>query len=291
MDDYVRFSPSCRLRTGFTFLLFFLLVSNVTVLDAAYGNLLVAPTRVVFEGRTKVQEVSVINQGDKEALFRIFFTQLQMDGEGKYHVLPEGVDNKESASQLIRYSPRQIRIKPGERQLIRLLLRKPPHLEEGEYRSHLEFKAIPDEADLVNAADEEGDGERVGVILTPIFGVSIPVLVRHGQVKSTYSLKDLQLFEEEGKSKLSMKIERQGLNSYFGNIKVYFQEKGVKSKTLVKRAEGVAVLHPLSERKITLDLDSSEERSSNEGTYHIIYENAEEHSQQLLAEGFFMYKP
>ena len=44
----------------------------------------------------------------------------------------------------IRYSPRQVRLNPNEKQTIRLMMRRSNSMKEGEYRSHLMFSPIPD---------------------------------------------------------------------------------------------------------------------------------------------------
>ena len=45
-----------------------------------------------------------------------------------------------SAADLVRYSPRQVELAPGEVQTVRIQIRKPEGLKDGEYHSHLVFQ-------------------------------------------------------------------------------------------------------------------------------------------------------
>ena len=49
-------------------------------------------------------------------------------------------DVKNFLKNMVRISPSQVRLAPGERQIVKLAIRKPKDLAEQEYRSHLAFK-------------------------------------------------------------------------------------------------------------------------------------------------------
>ena len=107
------------------------------------GDLVVAPTRIVFEGRTRTAQLSLLNKGSAAATYRISLINMRMTEDGGFKEIDEPAPGEQFADRLIRYAPRQVVLAPGDSQAVRLLLRKPRGLEPGEYRSHLLFRAIP----------------------------------------------------------------------------------------------------------------------------------------------------
>ena len=151
------------------------------------GELSVWPTRLLFEGRTRSLEIQVRNTGMKEATYRISFQNLLMTEDGS---LAESEAFPASAAPLLRFSPRQVLLAAGEAQVVRLQLRKPENLAEGEYRIHLLFRAVPPpEATVPPPGPEQG----VRMQLTPVPGLAIPVEVRHGTLKSACHLEQVRL--------------------------------------------------------------------------------------------------
>ena len=89
------------------------------------------------------------------------------------------------AGDLIRYAPRQLRLEPGRPQTIRILYRRPGELAEGEYRSHLLFQEIP----KVAPTPAQGEGPSgLNMQISALFGISIPVIVRHGDLEASARL-------------------------------------------------------------------------------------------------------
>ena len=120
-----------------------LLVTGYSASLQAAGSLLVTPTRIVFEQRDRSAQVTLVNQSDQTSNFRISFIRQNMTEDGEFLPVPEGQDGMFSDS-MIRYSPRQVSLPPGQSQVIRLALRRPADLADGEYRSHMLFQALPD---------------------------------------------------------------------------------------------------------------------------------------------------
>ena len=114
-----------------------------SLLPAQQGGLLVAPTRLVFEGRSRGGEVTLVNSGTETTTYRIEVIRLRMKEDGSFEDVVEPQAGERFANDLIRYSPRQVTLDPGVPQTVRVQLRLPAALEEGEYRSHLLFRAIP----------------------------------------------------------------------------------------------------------------------------------------------------
>ena len=167
------------------------------------GDLLVAPTRIVFEGRTRAAELTLLNIGKQTATYRISFTHLRMGETGDLKEIEKAEPGDQFADDLVRYSPRQVTLDPNVAQTIRLQVRKPEGLADGEYRSHLLFRAVPPESSQPETSVEVAEKKTgYSIRLTPIYGVSIPVIVRSGKTSVKASLSDLavQRAGEAGRS-------------------------------------------------------------------------------------------
>jgi len=188
-----------------------------TVAAQAAGDLIVAPTRVVFEGRERAAQLSLVNKGSATATYRISVVNMRMQPDGNLVEIAQPDPGQEFAENLFRYSPRQVTLEPGASQAIRLLLRKPADLAAGEYRSHLMMRAVPDN----QGQSVEAPAQGAAVTLIPIFGIAIPVIVRHGDLSYGMSVKDLGYAAADADNPLpraTFTLERSGTRSSFGDL-------------------------------------------------------------------------
>src|SRR3954451_4123156 len=157
------------------------------------GDLLVAPTRVVLEGRQRTAEITLVNVGSATATFRISLINLRMDVNGgtKEIETADAEPGERFANDLIRFSPRQVTLEPHVAQTVRIQARKPADLAAGEYRSHLLFRAVPAAAPAVASPAEPAT--EVTIKLTAVYGVSIPVIVLQLETSTVVTLSDLEL--------------------------------------------------------------------------------------------------
>ncbi|MGA7616071.1 MAG: fimbria/pilus periplasmic chaperone [Thermoanaerobaculia bacterium] len=238
---------------------------------SAVGDLLVAPTRLIFEGRTRSAEVTLVNIGNETATYRISFINLRMTDDGGLKEYADAKPEDMPAAPLIRYSPRQVTLEPHIAQTVRLQVRKPADLATGEYRSHLLFRAVPKTEDVApEASDEKPKGLQIRLI--PVYGVSIPVIVREGDLSVNSSITDLSV--EQGATAgepqhLKVKINRSGNESVYGNLRVVLEKNG--RNTTVGVLNGVAVYTPNPFRWITIPLRAPENVTLDGGRLRVEY--------------------
>ena len=115
---------------------------TATPASAGIGDLLVAPTRVVLDGR-KGAEVILNNIGDEPATYRISVEFRRMTPDGGLVDVAEPTAEDKLAEDMIVYAPRRVTLAPHQPQSIRVSARAPQGLPDGEYRVHLLFRAIP----------------------------------------------------------------------------------------------------------------------------------------------------
>lgn len=250
----------------------------------AEAQLMVSPTRVVFDGKTRTAEVTLINAGNSTGTFRIAFERKQMTEEGSYRDVGEN-EGGMFADPFIRFSPRQVTLTPSQSQTVRLMLRKPSDLAEGEYRSHLLFQSIPDASATDIEEQLQEDKKGVTVRLIPILGISIPVIVRHGKLEATANVTQLAYHPATEKSgpTISVNFERSGSQSVYGDLIVKFRPSAQDQEYIVGMAKGIAVFTPNTRRKFTLGVQPPEGVALRDGVLMVEYRQPENEGGRLLA--------
>lgn len=213
------------------------------------GSLLVAPTRLVFEGRTRTGELTLANKGTGAATYRIRIAFYAMSEDGDMREIPAPSVEDRAADGLIRYSPRQVTLEPGTSQVVRVALRKPADLPAGEYRSHLVFSPVS-QAAAGNAPDDE-----LAFKVQLNVGVAISVIVRQGETAATVALDApvLRPGKDGAPPLLDVTIRRSGDRSLYGKLVATFQPTGGRPVE-VGLTKGIGVYVPNALRRFQLSL-------------------------------------
>lgn len=231
------------------------------------SDLLITPFRVVFENGKNIEELTVANTGKDTARYTISFLQYKMLTTGKLEKIDAPEDSILFADKYLRVFPKSITLAPNEAQMVRLQLKTPPDLASGEYRSHLYFRSVVDESPDMGT---QTDTNAIGFQLVPVYGISIPVIIRIGQSSVQTSFKDLKVNDVNGTKQLECKIERFGNSSTFGLIEVeHTSESGVK--TVLGKVNGVAVYTPVHSRDISVPLTIPATVDMTKGTFALKY--------------------
>jgi P pilus assembly chaperone PapD len=217
----------------------------------AAGDLLVAPTRIVLDG-SRGTEVILNNIGAEPATYRISLELRRMLPDGTLEEIDQAKANDHETTTLgmISYAPRRVVLPPNQPQSIRIGVRAPQGLPDGEYRAHMLFRAIPDAKPVV---DDGKPKQGVSISLTPIYGVTIPVIVRQGSLSATAALADPKIVTTEDGPAFQVSLSRNGTRSVYGRIRV--TKPGVDKP--VMEARGIAVYAELGQRLVTLPVDEA----------------------------------
>lgn len=218
---------------------------------AGVGDLLVAPTRVVLDGR-RGTEIILNNIGDEPATYRISVEFRRMTPEGTLVDVPAPNAEEKAAADMIVYAPRRVTLAPHQPQSIRIAARPPQGLPDGEYRVHLLFRAIPP-ALPVTSKDAQSAASGLSFQLIPVYGVTIPVIVRLGNLEATAAISNVELEKKDGKPVISLDLSRRGARSTFGEVRVL--KAGVKDP--IALLKGVAVYTEIGSRHVAVPLDDS----------------------------------
>jgi P pilus assembly chaperone PapD len=265
-------------------------IATLPVTNAhAAGQLMVSPTRIVFEGNERTKQVNLINNGSETARYRISFVRRNMTEDGDFEDVPENETGMYS-DEIVRFSPRQVTLQPGQSQTVRLMLRKKRDMKDGEYRSHMLFQSLPDPASTEISQLANDNTKGLSIQLVPVVGITIPVIVRQGKLSSTVSLSDFELKQANtvrAEKTLSFKINRAGNSSAYGDFRVYFTPSGGEP-VVVGQINGVAVYTPLASRSVDLRLQTPSGFNLSNGEFHITFlEPGKDEITGLLAESRF----
>lgn len=182
-------------------------------------GLIISPKRVVFEGNQRIVEVILANRGSNEEKYRISIVNREMTENGQLREATTPAAGEFFAKDILRSSPRQVTLGPKEAQKIRLLTRLKSDSADGEYRSHLLVQEIPSAAPPENTAGESDNA--VGINVRAIFGITIPVIVRKGDLSADVGLSNPRLINKNGERYLRVDINRSGTKSVVGTANVF----------------------------------------------------------------------
>jgi P pilus assembly chaperone PapD len=244
--------------------------------EAGVGDLLVAPTRIILDGR-RGTEIVLNNVGDEPATYRISVEFRRMTHEGQLADVTEPTPQEKAAADMIIYAPRRVTLAPNEPQSIRIAARPPQGLPDAEYRVHLLFRAIPPATPVVQASAEQPKG--LHLQLVPIYGVTIPVIVRLGNLQATAGISNVALEKKDGKPAVGLELSRSGTRSTFGEVRVY--KPGIKEPIAIQKA--VAVYTELSERHVQVPIEDTY-KGAIEGPVSVEYLETFEDGVEKLAE-------
>jgi len=242
----------------------------------AQGDLLIAPTRLVLDGR-RGGEVILSNVGSEESTYRVSLELLRMDENGNLEPVKQedATASEKAALAMIRYAPRRVTLPPSQPQSVRISARPGADLPDGEYRVHMSFSALP----KVHAvSDVPTDDKGIGINLIPLYGIVMPIIIRKGQLTVTAGLANPHIVHEKEGDLFALDMTRSGNESIYGDLFVYPQ--GAKDPVFVVR--GVGIYPEITTRHTTFAL-TPEEAAKMKGRVRVEYRDAGENGGALIA--------
>jgi len=236
----------------------------------AQGNLLITPRRVIFEGQKRTQDLNLANTGIDTAKYNVSVINYRMREDGSFEEITVPDAGQNFADKNLRFFPRTVTLAPNEGQVVKMQLTKTETLSPGEYRSHVYFRAVPKQTAL-GVSEIKKDSSTIGVKLTPIFGITIPVIIRVGESTMKVSLTDLKMnIINDTIPVLQFAFNRTGNMSVYGDIIVEHISPATVI-TQVGTVRGIAVYTPNSVRKFQMELDRKAKVDYHSGNLKITY--------------------
>jgi len=249
----------------------------------AQGDLLITPRRIVFDGSQRSVDINLANTGKDTATYAISLIQIRMLEDGGFETITTPDPGQQFADRFIRFFPRSVTLGPNEAQVVKVQVVRTNEMQQGEYRSHFYFRAVPKALPL-GEENKVRDSTAIAVRLTPIFGITIPVIIRNGESTARVTITDLSfIMLNDTVPRISFKFNRTGNMSVYGDITVdHISQQG--KVTRVGLANGVAVYTPNPSRKFMFDLMNLPGVDYKTGTLRVIYTTSSDVKPARLAE-------
>ena len=272
--------------TVFTGLFFLCICTHFSV--KAQGDLMVYPKRLVFEGSVKAFELNLANTGNDTARYNVSVIQYRMNEDGSFTEIKIPDEGQNFADKFLRFYPRSVLLGPKESQTIKVQLTRTNLLTPGEYRSHIYFRAIPNAKPL--GEEEKRDTSTLSIRLVPIFGITIPAIIKVGESDAKVSLSDLNFsMKNDTIPLLEVKMNRTGNMSVYGELTATYTSTSGK-KILVGKASGIAVYTPIPARRFILSLERNEKIDYHSGLLHVEYNSPSDTKHIKFAEADLQLK-
>lgn len=268
---------------------------TLLLLGAGFGSaslaqgLVLAPTRIIFAPGERSAEVAITNKGSRTAKFRIFFENKSFSKDGHVEVLTEERPGFKFADSMLRLSTREVTLKPGAEQIVRIMLRPGEDMADGEYRSHLTVRSISGDGAPLNpvasAAGVAADGKMFVVGLVPQYGIAIPVLIRQGEVDATLKVEKTELLPAVTNTagRLGIDLSISGNRSLFANVQLIDKaKKGKDAQLFLMR--NLSIYAPGNARYVLMDLDQKQMDAIKGGKVVLVAQETDPVSGEMLKE-------
>ncbi|QQG36914.1 MAG: hypothetical protein HYS17_03845 [Micavibrio aeruginosavorus] len=205
--------------------------------------------RAVFEGPRRTEVLTIINNSAEEQAYRLGWRMMRMTENQSMVAVddPAQAADLRPVDEMIRYAPRRIVIPPGGTQQVRLLLRKPKDLAEGEYRSHFWIQPEAESVKFEPPSEEMAEAAKTKPVvqIKMLTGITIPVIVRHGKLSVKSTITDARVARDGGGKAMNVgfTLNREGNRSVYGDLKFI-----CNGGTLAKQIKGIAVYTEITKR-------------------------------------------
>jgi hypothetical protein len=238
----------------------------------ASSQIVPSSTRLVFEGATQVQVLSITNNGPDTARFSVSMVEMRMKSNGKMERITSADSGQVFASKYIQFFPDHLILAPNDSQRIAVRFQGTPP--PGECRSHLLLKPARIKCTAVDSA--------AGASCQQKQGITIPVIIRQGDLTASVNLSDISVTSDTAIT-LHLTFNRTGEMSVYGDISVdYIPPDG--DAISVGEAKHVAVYTPNKARQLNVRLKHVDGIDYHSGKLTIQYKGANQSDVLASAE-------
>lgn len=209
--------------------------------------------RVIFEGSKRAEVITVINNSDQEETYRMGWRHYVMDENKSLKAVSEGAlpAAVKPAKEMIRFSPRRFTLPARGSQQVRMMLRLPAGVADGEYRSHLWIRPEADVEAFKKEAEKGTKEGKVGVAVKMLAGVSMPIIVRKGALEGSAEITSLDIRDVGTHIEANYVLERKGQRSVYGDLDLICN-MGSPDEYLTQFLRGIAIYPEISRRNLMM---------------------------------------
>jgi hypothetical protein len=218
--------------------------------------------RVVFEGPKRAEVITIINNKNDPVTYRLGWRHFVMTADKSLaHVEESSLPPEVRPSKdMVKFAPRRFTINPGGSQQVRMILRMPAGTPDGEYRSHLWVRPEASVDELTLNQDQNGSDPNKGVSVTMLAGVTMPIIVRKGNLSATVEIANFRATQAGTFINASFSMVRQGERSVYGDIE-YICNPGA-GEYQARLSRGNAIYAETSQRNFNLQMEKDPTKPS-----------------------------
>lgn len=239
-----------------------LLLALALCAPALANGIMLDPLRIVVPDGQRYAALTILNQSSAEPIiYNISTVPLRMQEDGSLYE-PTTLTKREALTRsMLRFSPRTARLQPGGKQAVRIAVRKPPNLPEGEYMSYISVTPLDTPESVAPKLDHAASLAPKGssMVVDVKVGMRIPVIIYQGSPSVQTAVSAVRAIRrKDGKAYLDLRLNRTGNRSSFVETSVFRVANG--RKELIAHKDRTVTYFPLAARTLTLPISDPEFR-------------------------------
>lgn len=206
------------------------------IVKLTYAELQVFPTKLSLSTRKKSTSITLRNRSKETTTYKISKIYYRQAEDGSMRKADEITLSDRALDEYLKFSPRRVTLRPGEEQVVRLMVRKSAKLAEGDYRTHIRFEPISQ-----NEKKREDFVTQVKMSIKAKIAISVPVIFRQGQPDFKLNLDGLNIVQNQKESSYSVNMNKDGNVFAHGTLKLFYQKTKESEKKLISIVNGVSL--------------------------------------------------
>jgi fimbrial chaperone protein len=235
----------------------------------AWSDIMIMPVYALFTDRSRSEDITLVNTSNDEAVFRLEWIYQRQNENSSYTKQDTPIDPAFDFQKSVFFSPRQVTLPPSGKQNVRLSLRRPADLPDGEYHAHLRMQRLSASNVMLGGGPPKNGGVAIGLGVN--IGYAVPVFVRVGKYDATATITEPQFLpapKPGAPPLLQLYLERSGKHGTMGKIEVFWTPPGGAEKK-IGNLNNVNVFTEITRRRVQVTLT---EQSVAAGMVRVVYQ-------------------
>lgn len=212
------------------------LIIAIMIVKFTFAELQVFPTKLSLSTRKKSTSITLRNRSTETTTYKISKVYYRQAENGSMRKVDEVIKSDRSLNEYLKFSPRRVTLRPGEEQVVRLMVRRSANLSEGDYRTHIRFEPTSQ-----NEKEREDFVTQVRMSIKAKVAISVPVIFRQGHPDFKLSLEGLSISQNDNQSFYSVNMSKDGKVFAHGTLKLFYQKTKESKKKLISIVNGVSL--------------------------------------------------
>jgi fimbrial chaperone protein len=196
----------------------------------AWAQVQIFPTRLTLTDQNISGYLNLQNSSSDPQVYELQLVLFKMRNDGSFDRQKE-IPSSHPLVDRLKFSPSQVTLKPGEKQIVRVMVSEFANLPTGE--AYLHLQAVPQKA---SGAKSQA---KTNFQLSARIAVAVPIVVRKGAVQAQPLILQARYKPEpDGGLKLSFEIQKKGDGLIFGDLEVLRKQN--QTEEIITKVKGIA---------------------------------------------------